>query len=148
MYVSDHLKSHYQSCCCCFFLVPPDVVPLDGDRVTVGIEEMSTSLHFRIDNAAPVVNISSGIRWLFSANFTDLPYDSGVTDITNLNTFNQGSSFSYSDNRESITISNISQSDEGRYFFMATNPAGVNYSHTDLIVHGRLLIALRSHRST
>ena len=121
-------------------------MPLDGDRVTVGIEEMSTSLHFRIDNAAPPVISSSGIQWLFSANFTDSPYESEVRDITNIDTLNQESFFTYSENQRSITIGNISQSDEGRYFFVATNPAGVNYSHTDLIVHGRLWIVLRSHR--
>ena len=117
-------------------LVPPVVVALDGDQVIVGLEEMSVSLHFRIDNAAPPVT-PSNIQWLFSANFTDSPYDDGVRDITNLNTLNEGTSVSYSENRRSITISNISQSDEGRYFFIATNQAGVSYSHTDLIVHGR-----------
>ena len=110
---------------------------LDGDRETVGIEEMTAAIHFRIDNAAPPVNIAD-IRWFFSSDLsTETPYEAGMMDITMVTTLPTGSLLSYAEDRTSLTISNISQSDEGRYFFMATNPAGSSFSHTDIIVHGQ-----------
>ena len=117
--------------------VPPTVVALDGDRETVGIEEMMAAIHFRIDDAAPPVNTTS-IRWFFSSDLTtEVPDGPGVIDITMESILANGSMLSYSTDRRSLTISNISQSDEGRYFFMATNPAGSRSMHTDLIVHGQ-----------
>ena len=94
---------------------------------------MTAAIHFRIDNAAPPVNIAD-IRWFFSSDLsTETPYEAGVMDITMVTTLPTGSLLSYAENRTSLTISNISQSDEGRYFFMATNPAGPNFSQLTLL---------------
>ena len=122
---------------CCDFssAVPPDVVALDGDRIIVGIEVMTAAIHFRIDNAAPPVAVSD-IRWIFSTNFEDTPFEGNNTDITNINNLLGGSIATFDTTGLSVTISNITQLVEGRYFFVATNPAGVQYNHTDLIVHG------------
>ena len=45
--------------------------------------------------------------------------------------------YSYSNNGLSLTISGLNQTDEGRYFLIAVNPAGEHYGHIDIIIHGK-----------
>ena len=64
-------------------------------------------------------------------------------DITNLSRRTMESSFMFSADLLSLTITNIAQArerneptDSGRYFLTTTNPAGTRYSYIDLLVEG------------
>ena len=115
--------------------------------VVIGNESMSATLQFRIDNAVPRV-VLSGLRWFYSERFADDISDDGVEEITNLTTRTTTdselvTSFSSDGTYFNITVVNIQQdrlggedTDEGRYFLQATNPAGVSVDFIDLLVHG------------
>ena len=109
---------------------------MDQDQFTVGIEDLHITLQFTIADASPPV-VPDDIQWIFSMLFTNDPFDGGNTDITSLSGSSGGSTYLFSDDRLVLNMSNISQVDEGRYFFIATNPAGVNFNHIDIIVHGQ-----------
>ena len=113
----------------------------------IGNESMSATLQFRIDNADPRVMLS-GLRWFYSERFADDISDDGVEEITNMTTRTTGSefvtSFSSDGTYFNITVVNIQQdrlggedTDEGRYFLQAINPAGVSVDFIDLIVFGK-----------
>ena len=94
-----------------------------------------------ISRADPLV-MTGDIRWFYSRNFSVSPF-SQSDDITNLPNRTQQSTYMFSMDLFSLTISNIVQArvvgeetDAGRYFLVATNPAGVNYSYYDLVVNG------------
>ena len=125
--------------------VPPLVVPLVKE--VIGNENLSATLQFRIDNADPRVMLS-GLRWFYSERFADDISDDGVEEITNLTNrtidFELVTSFSSDGTYFNITVVNIKQdrlggedTDEGRYFLQATNPAGVSVDFIDLVVHGK-----------
>ena len=116
--------------------VLPVVVPLEGDRHIIGIEDNFTTLNFRIDNAVPQVT-SNNIRWIFSGVFSTFPNDIKNIEITELSTRIGNSMYTFSPDKLSLNISNINQTDEGRYFLLVTNPAGLDYNHIDIIVHGQ-----------
>ena len=116
--------------------VLPVVVPLEGDRHIIGIEDNFTTLSFRIDNAVPQVT-SNNIRWIFSGDFSTFPNDTKNIEITGLSTRIGNSMYTFSPDKLSLKISNINQTDEGRYFLLVTNPAGLDYNHIDIIVHGQ-----------
>ena len=118
------------------FSVLPVVVPLEGDRHIIGIEDNFTTLSFRIDNAVPQVT-SNNIRWIFSGDFSTFPNDIKNVEITELSTRIGNSMYTFSPDKLSLNISNINQTDEGRYFLLVTNPAGLDYNHIDIIVHGQ-----------
>lgn len=118
------------------FSVLPVVVPLEGDRHIIGIEDNFTTLSFRIDNAVPQVT-SDNIRWIFSGDFSASPYDTKNLEITGLSTRIGNSIYTFTSDKLSLKISNINQTDEGRYFLLVTNPAGIDYNHIDIIVHGQ-----------
>lgn len=118
------------------FSVLPVVVPLEGDRHIIGIEDNFTTLSFRIDNAVPQVT-SNNIRWIFSGDFSTFPNDIKNVEITELSTRIGNSMYTFSPDKLSLKISNINQTDEGRYFLLVTNPAGRDYNHIDIIVHGQ-----------
>lgn len=115
-------------------VVPPLVIAVDGDRHIISVEATSTDLHFIINNAIPDV-IPDGIKWYFTTSFTDLsPFDApSITDITG---DKAPAHYSYSSDARSLTISNINQTDEGRYYIVVMNPAGISYNHIDIIVYG------------
>ena len=89
-------------------------------------------IQFNIRNAAPDVSPDE-IQWIFSECFTDHPYDSPNIPIND----STSSRYAYSSDYRQLTISNVNQTDEGRYFLVASNPAGVHYNHIDIIVHGK-----------
>ncbi len=107
------------------------IVPVDGDHHIISIENSPTTIQFLINEAAPDV-IANDIHWIYSEAFTVGPYDDGNIDITHSDTI-----YSYSANNRQLTISAINEDNEGRYFIIASNPAGVEYSHIDIIVHGQ-----------
>ena len=127
-------------------LVSPIVVPLAPGRQVIGNETGSVTLSFRIDNAAPLV-LLQGLRWFYVADFGNDPYaGEEITNLTNRTTESMLTFSNFSDMRYiSLTVSNIVQrrsgiggkTDEGRYFLVAANPAGVNFNHIDLLVYGK-----------
>ena len=111
----------------------------------VGNESESAILMFRIENAIPNV-MTSDIRWYYTAST-----ESGVPDfssgdfleITNSTSRTSKSTLTFSGDLLTLTVGNIVQArrvgqetDAGRYFLMASNPAGKNYSFVDLVVEG------------
>ena len=109
---------------------------MDQDQFIVGIEDLQITLQFTVANALPPV-VPDDIQWIFSMLFTNDPFDGGNINITNLSGSSGGSTYLFSDDRLVLNISNISQVDEGRYFVIATNLVGTNFSHIDIIVHGQ-----------
>ena len=129
--------------------VPPSVVPLAPGQEVIGNETGSATLSFRIDDAAPPV-LLQGLRWFYAANFRINDPFAGQ-EITNLTNRTTESRLTFSDFTDmqyiNLTVSNIVQqrtgiggeTDEGRYFIVATNPAGVNFNYIDLLVYGRYM---------
>ena len=111
----------------------------------------SAVLSFHIDNAAPPV-MTSDLRWYYTASAPSGTPDFSSTDfqeITNLLSRTSISSLSYSDDMLTLTVSGIVQAlimgdetDAGRYFLRASNPAGEDSSFIDLVVYGKLLHSL------
>ena len=128
--------------------VPPVVVPLAPGRQVIGNETGSVTLSFRIDDAAPSVLLQD-LRWLYAANFSSNP--SVRQEITNLTSRTTVSRLTFSEFTNmryiNLTISNITQrrsgigreTDEGRYFLFASNPAGMHFSYIDLVVFGKYM---------
>ena len=129
--------------------VPPIVISLAPGRQVIGNETGSATLSFRIDSAAPPVLLQD-LRWFYVANFGNDP-DAGQ-EITNLTNRTTESMLTFSNLTDmhyiSLTVSNIVQqregiggeTDEGRYFLVATNPAGVAFSYIDLLVYGEYIV--------
>ncbi len=132
--------------------VPPEVVPLVNDREVVGNVSGEAILPFRIDRADPLVE-DANLRWFYSPtpDLTD-PLEAGpgdgvldITDLTNRTSISMLNYSQYLNNTISLTVSNIVQAvntqqretDEGRYFLVATNPAGWDVDYIDLIVFGK-----------
>ena len=129
--------------------VPPIVVPLAPDQEVIGNETGNATLSFRIDSAAPPVLLQD-LRWFYAANFSSDP--SVRQEITNLTNRTTNSTLTFSDFLNmryiNLTVSNIAQrrrgiggeTDEGRYFLVATNPAGVSSSYIDLVLFGMYIM--------
>ena len=112
----------------------------------IGNETDSATLSFRIDNAAPPVLLQD-IQWFYVTDFGSDPY--AGQEITNLMNRTTGSMLTFSDFTNmryiNLTVSNIVQqrvgiggeTDEGRYFLVATNPPGVHFNYIDLLVYGK-----------
>ena len=88
---------------------------------------------------------TADIMWFYSSNFSDTP-DTAVS-ITDLPNRINGSTYTFSSDRLSLTISGIVQArslgdptDEGRYFFVASNPAGRIPSYVDVVVNGQFTV--------
>ena len=124
------------------FSVPPVVVAIVDE--VIGNENDSVTLQFRIDNAIPVVELSE-LRWFYSS---DISQSATMDDITNSTNRTMGSQLvtSFSDDGRffNITVVNIQQqrqegeeTDQGRYFLQATNPAGSSMAYVDLEVYGK-----------
>ena len=123
------------------------MVPLALGQQVIGNETGSATLSFRIDDAAPPV-LLQGLRWFYAANFRINDPFAGQ-EITNLTNRTTESKLTFSDFTDmqyiNLTVSNIVQqrtgiggeTDEGRYFLVATNPAGVNFNYIDLLVYGK-----------
>ena len=125
--------------------VPPIVVPLALTQEVIGNESDSATLSFLIDEAAPPV-LLQGLQWFYVADFGNNPF--AGQDITILMNRTAESALVSSDfdgmRYIDLTVSNITQhrrgiggeTDEGRYFLVATNPAGIHFSYIDLLVFG------------
>ena len=125
---------------------PPLVMPVVSELI--GNESMNATLQFRIDNAAPPV-LLSGLRWFYSDNVASNISDVRVEEITNLTNRTSVSQFMTSFSSDgtyfNLTVVNVVEerlggedTDEGRYFLQATNPAGISVAFIDLVVYGML----------
>ena len=114
----------------------------------IGYENMNATLQFRIDNADPRV-LLSGLQWFYSEQLVDSISHGTVVEITNIINRTSESrlvtSFSSDGIYFNITVVNIAQerlggeeTDRGRYFLQATNPAGSSVAFIDLEVYGML----------
>ena len=122
--------------------VPPVVGPVGGISQLTGEEDESVTLNFEITRATPAVLVEN-IRWIYSPDFSVVPSGNMNEDITNSTNRIMKSSFMFNADLLSLTITNIAQArerneptDSGRYFLIATNPAGTRYSYIDLLVEG------------
>ena len=105
-------------------LVPPFVRPV-GPSTVVAIEHQSIQITFEVINAYPVVE-PSGITWRFN--------DATVlTDLTTLN----GATLSFSSDRRTLTISDVTYDIQGQYFFDAFNGAGRGSNYLTVNVEGK-----------
>ena len=113
----------------------------------IGNESGSATLQFRIDEAEPRVQLS-GLRWFYSNDISQEGVMEDITNLTNRTTESQLiTSFSSDGLFFNLTVVNIQQArlegeetDEGRYFLQATNPAGSSVAYVNLQVYGRLCL--------
>ena len=125
------------------FIVPPTVSPADGSFQVIANEGDAVSLTFMISRATPPVQ-TNNIMWFYSPDFSQTPCNGMTQDIIDMSNRISGSSFTFSNDRFSLAISNIVQArrvgedtDEGRYFLVATNPAGGGFSYIDLVLNSQ-----------
>ena len=116
----------------------------------IGNETGSVTLSFRIDNAAPPV-LLEGLRWFYTPDLRINDSFAGK-EITNLTNRTTESTLTFSEftnmQHINLTVSNIVQqqvriggeTDKGRYFLVATNPAGETFSYIDLLVYGTCVV--------
>ena len=88
----------------------------------------------------------TNIRWFYSADFAPSLFTNGYyfEEITSISSRQKlPSILLFSEDRLSLTIWNIVQArvegeetDQGRYFLLATNEAGVGSSYIDMIIPG------------
>ena len=102
------------------FIIGAPVVTSNLTSGVIGLLNESITLQFSIIYDSPLVLVES-IRWTF--NDVEL-----VEDI--------GGRITFSDNRLSLTITNLNLSDEGVYTLTATNPAGSSSENIFLDVQG------------
>ena len=119
--------------------VPPIVVPLASGQEVIRIETETATLPFRIDKAVPPVLLQD-LHWFYVADLGSDPY--AGQEITNLTTRTTGSTLTFSDfsNMRYISLTIVQQgstvsgeTDQGRYFLVATNSAGVSFAYIDLL---------------
>ena len=123
------------------------MVPLAPGQEVIGNETDSVTLSFRIDDAAPSV-LLEGLRWFYTPDLriNDPFAGQEITNLMNRTTVSRLTFSEFTDMQYiNLTVSNIVQqqvgiggeTDEGRYFLVATNPAGVNFNYIDLLVYGK-----------
>lgn len=115
-----------------------------GKKSLTSIERQNITISFLVEKAIPSV-WPWNLQWLYSSVFNSTqPFGE---DITNATSRTMTSSFSFStfinSTSISLTISNVllvgptgGPTDEGRYFLVATNPAGYSSDFVDLSVVG------------
>ena len=131
------------------FLVPPHITR--QSEQTLATEGDTANLTFMISNAIPMVDISN-IRWYYTTSAPAGVPNFNSTDfleITNLMNRTANSRLRLSTDRLTLFIINIVQAignsmetDQGRYFIRASNPAGDVSNFIDLVVSGKLARAL------
>ena len=132
------------------YSVLPEVVSLAPNQRVVVVPGGNATLSFNITNAIPMVQ-TSDIRWYYAVNTPSGSQDftsENFQDITELVNRTSVSTLDLNSDRLTLDISNIVQAignvmetDQGRYFLSATNPAGERNNYIDVIVTGILLLA-------
>ena len=125
-------------------------MPLSPDQSEVAVSEGNVTLSFTIINAIPDV-MTSEIRWYYAANapagppdFTSADFED-ITELMNRTTF---SSLNFTSDRLTLNIDNIvraignvTETDQGRYYLSATNPAGERSNYID-VVRGKSMVCM------
>ena len=127
-------------------LVPPVVMALADRREVIGNETDSVTLAFRINNAAPLVALAD-LTWYYSTDLGELPQGEDITGLMNRTSQSMLTFSEFTGNTMiSLTVSNLvrdvagqGETDEGRYFLVARNPAGISFDYIDLIIFGKWL---------
>ena len=129
-----------------FWLVPPLVVTPSDHQTIFTLENGTETLTFQVINARPPV-VEQDLSWYYSRMYADSPFAEDSVDITGRTNHTPQSTITFSqllNNEANLTLSSIVQgrtdqepTDSGRYFFVAVNPAGMNFSYIDLIVFGK-----------
>ena len=104
--------------------MPPFVRPT-GPSTVIAIEHQSIQLSFEVVNAHPEVE-SSGITWRFNDIIV-------LNDLTTLN----GATLSFSSDKRTLTISDVTYEIQGQYFFSAFNGAGRGSNLLTVNVEGK-----------
>ena len=121
-------------------------MPLAPGRRILANQGAVTTLSFSILGAIPLVK-TDDIRWYYTIsapsgipNFNSPDFQE-ITALTNRTSV---SMLSFSSDRLSLNVSNIVQSignvtetDQGRYFLRASNPAGDISNYIDLVINGK-----------
>ena len=122
-----------------FSVVTPVISSNNTDQIINSSLGVPVTLSFTITDALPAV-MTSQIRWIYSSSFSTTPTaNSSNVDITNLITLNSVSQLSFTSDLLSLTISNTTATDDGRYFLVATTMAGSAFSYIDIISEGKTL---------
>ena len=111
-------------------LVPPTIRFPSGSPV-LGIVYNDIILTFVIDNASPSVK-PSNVIWKFRSDSSQLTI-----------TLSTGSRYSFSDDRLSLTITDLTHDDQGQYTITATNEAGTDQYFITLDIEGVCVCVLR-----
>lgn len=101
------------------------VVTAQSGNLAIAITGMAITLSFAINHDNPTV-LPENITWLFTSRF--------IPDITI--TVGNNSQYSFSSDRRSLTIRNITLRDDGEYQLVAVNDAGNNSDYIRLTVNG------------
>ena len=124
------------------FPVPPTVTRADNQTNIVASRGDTLTLTFVISRADPSV-LTDGILWFYSRDFSMTPFRDTVEITGLMRPVSGNSTYSFDPDSLSLTISDIQQTlavgedtDGGRYFLVAVNPAGIYYSFYDLIING------------
>ena len=104
-------------------LVPPTIRFPSGSPV-LGIVYNEIILTFVIDNAFPSVK-PSNVIWKFRSDSSQLTM-----------TLSTGSRYSFSNDRLSLTITDLTHDDQGQYTITATNEAGTDQYFITLDIEG------------
>ena len=117
--IDTPLTINYSYHVCFYILAPPFVQSISPQTISESITRPIV-LEFNISGDVPPVSLDN-IRWTF--NDIEL-----MEDI--------GGRITFSENRLSLTITNLNLSDEGVYTLTATNPAGSSSASIFLDVQG------------
>ena len=108
----------------CLSAVP--VVTARGGNLATTITGMTITLSFTVTRDNPTV-LPKNITWLFTSRFTP--------DTTVTVTVDTDSRYSFSSDRRSLTITNITLRDNGEYRLVALNDVGNSSDYIRLTVN-------------
>ena len=130
-------------------------MPLVEDQLVIANVSDNVSLTFHVDSNPRLSE--EFLKWFYSPLYSETPDAGDVVNITNATTNALGSMLQYSDlvnDTVTLTIVNIvhgptdgDPTNKGRYFLMAVQPHGSNYSYVDLEVFGKGMINEACNRS-
>ena len=121
------------------------VVSLADRREVIGNASDGVTLEFRIDFAAPPVALED-LTWYYSPSLVTTPQGEDITGLMNRTSQSMLTFSPFAGNTMiSLTVSNLmrdvageGETDEGRYFLVARNPAGISFDYIDLVIFGEL----------
>ena len=104
-----------------FLPAPASISSLVNDSIIYGVVSENVTIQFVLTNAGVPPIISNDTQWFFNGS-ESLEEDSGII---------------FSDDRLSLTLTNLSFTNEGNYTIVITNPAGTDSATLFLDVEGK-----------